>query len=730
MLRTPKPKNFLSTGLVLYLYLIGNSISAQNQVESIQFDTPPVIDGLVNEEIWSTASPITDFVQREPNTGEAFTEATEVFIGYDENNLYIGFRCYGDPTEITAKELARDVSLRYDDRVQVILDTYLDRRNAFWFQVGPRGSIGDAIVSENGAAFNKAWDGLWTGKASIHEKGWDAELAIPFKTLSFKKGEDTWGIKLIRHLKKNEEEGYWPVANLNTHKFQVSDEGLLTGIGDITQGIGLDLVPYGLTGVNYKREDGKTNPVFDAGFDAYYRITSNLKAALTVNTDFAQTEVDDRAINLTRFNLFYPEKRDFFLDGANYFNFGINGDRFNPWNTQLIPFFSRRIGLDSLGNPIPLLYGAKVTGQAGKWNIGAMYMKDERKDWSNSNFAVTRVSRNFGDQSNLGFITTYGNALYDTSNFVAGFDLKLGSSRFRGNKNIGLNMYGLKSITSNHASESGGSKKDMAYGFEFLYPNDLLYFRIGHMQIQENFIAGIGFVPRPGVRPTYGEIKIGPRPERWGIMQVLTGLRMDYITDFGNEILTREIFATPIQLRFLSGDGLMYNIAHTYEFLEDGFNIYNDISIPQGEHKFLWQTISFISAQKRIFWGGLDYRFGGFYNGNRKEVKLEAGYKVMVPLFIGGELIRNNVQLPESGFIALIYRLNLNILFSPDITLSNYIQYDNKSGKMGWQSRFRWIIKPGKEVFFVWNSIAADPYERFQIQETSARLKVKYTIRF
>ena len=242
-------------------------------------------------------------------------------MGYDENNLYIGFRCYGDPSEITAKELARDVSLGNDDRVQVILDTYLDKRNAFWFQVGPRGSIGDAIVSENGAAFNKAWDGLWTGKASIHDKGWDAELAIPFKTLSFKKGEGTWGIKFIRHLKKNEESGYWPVANLNTHKFQVSDGGLLTGIGDITQGIGLDLIPYGLTGADYKREDGKTKPVLDAGFDAYYRITSNLKAALTVNTDFAQTEVDDRAINLTRFNLFYPEKRDFFPGWGQLFQF-------------------------------------------------------------------------------------------------------------------------------------------------------------------------------------------------------------------------------------------------------------------------------------------------------------------------------------------------------------------------------------------------------------------------
>jgi hypothetical protein len=512
--------------------------------------------------------------------------------------------------------------------------------------------------------------------------------------------------------------------------FQVSDGGLLTGIGDITQGLGLDVIPYGLTGADYSRTDEKTKPVFDAGFDAYYRITSNLKAALTVNTDFAQTEVDDQKINLTRFNLFYPEKRDFFLDGANYFNFGINGDRANYWNTRMIPFFSRRIGLDSVGNPIPLLFGGKVTGQAGKWNIGAMYMKDDRKEYQNSHFVVTRLTRNFGDQSQAGFITTYGNALYDTSNFVIGFDLKLGTSKFRGNKNLALILYGLKSFTGRHDPEWQDRDRDLAFGAEFVYPNDLLDFRVGHMQIQENFIAGVGFVPRPGVRTTYGEFKVGPRPERWGILQVLTGMGIDYITDFGNTLLTREIMATPLNVRFLSGDELKYIITPTFESLQEGFNIYEDFVIPAGKHSFLWQTVSMTSAPRRILWGSLDYRFGGFYNGTRNEIKLKWGYKIFVPLFVGGQLIRNNISLPEGGFIATIYRLNINVLFSPDITLYSFIQYDNKSERMGWQSRFQWILQPGREIFLVWNSIATDPYERFHIQQASARLKVKYTIRF
>ena len=703
---------------------------AQDRVNAVRFESPPEIDGQAREPIWEQCLPVTRFIQREPANGAPFSLETEVFIGFDDHHLYVAFRCYQDPAQITAKELARDISLGNDDRVQVILDTYLDGRNGFWFQVGPRGSIGDAIVSENGAAFNKAWDGLWRGKASIHEEGWDAEMAIPFKTLGFKKGQTSWGLKLIRYNMRNEESGYWPVANLNAYRFQISDAGILEGLEGISQGIGLDLVPYGLAGAEYLREEDKTEPLLDAGFEVYYNLTSNLKAAVTVNTDFAQTEVDDQEINLTRFKLFYPEKRDFFLDGANYFNFGINGDVSNPWNTRLIPFFSRRVGLDTAGSPIPVQYGGKVTGQAGQWNIGAMYMKDQRGEWSNDHFVVTRISRNFGDQSQAGMISTYGNALEDSGNYLLGFDVKLGTSRFMGDKNTGLILYGMRSFLTGAESEPGKSRRELAWGVEFVYPNDFLNLRLGHMQIQEDFAAGAGFVPRPGVRESYGEVMIGPRPERWGILQVQAGTSMDHISGFDGKLLTREWDVTPLTIRFLSGDKVGYRFTSNYEFLSDPFDIYDDHVILDGEYRFLFHTVSIHSAQRRNVWGTLDLRFGGFYNGNRNEIRLKAGYKVFVPLFIGGELIRNDIDLPAEGFVAYIYRVNLNILFSPDITLYNFIQYDSESGKMGWQSRFQWIIRPGKEVFLVWNSIARDPYDRLQLEEAGARLKVKLTFRF
>jgi len=555
-------------------------------------------------------------------------------------------------------------------------------------------------------------------------------MDIPFKTLGFKPGQKKWGLKMIRYYLRNEESDYWPVASLDTYRFQVSDAGILDGLEGMSQGAGLDIVPYGITGADYSETGEKIDPVLNAGFEAYYNITSNLKAAVTINTDFAQTEVDEQQINLTRFRLFYPEKRDFFLDGANFFNFGINGDRDNPWNTRMIPFFSRRIGLDSTGNPIPVRYGGKITGQSGKWNIGAMYMKDYREEWDNSHFAVTRLARNFGDQSQAGLISTYGNAQDDIPNFLLGLDVKLGTSKFRGNKNMALSLYGIKSFTEFEDPGTRSVGRELAYGAEFVYPNDFLNLRIGHLQIQENFVAGIGFVPRPGVRQSYGEFLLGPRPEKWGILQVQSGTGLDHITDFNNRLQSREWYTTPLNVKFRSGELFTYKVTSSFDFLEEPFQIYEGHTIPAGSYNFFWQTISLWSALRRDLWGTADFRFGKFYNGSRNELKLKAGYKVMVPLFIGGELIRNDIELSDNGFIAYIYRVNMNILFSPDITLYTFIQYDNQSDRMGWQSRFRWILKPGREIFLVWNSIARDPYERFQMEEASARLKVKFTIRF
>jgi len=715
--------NNLKIYSILAILLIAGKLSyAQLSARAVRVTTPPTIDGHINDPAWDQAFKIDQFFQREPNPGEAVSEKTVVSICYDNNYLYFAVKCYDHPKKITAKEMARDVSLGNDDRVQIILDTYLDHRNGYWFQIGPRGSIGDALISENGASMNKEWDALWTGKASINSEGWEAELAIPFKTIGFDPAKTVWGMKLIRNIKRKLEASYWPVANLNTHRFQISDSGLLEGLEGITQGIGLDLSPYVIGGMNTRRGEKNKSHV-DAGLDMFYQITPKLKASLSINTDFAETEVDDRQINLTRFNLYFPEKRDFFLDGSNYFKFGIEGDDNNPYRNSITPFFSRRLGLDNNGNMIPVKYAAKITGQQKNWNIGMMYISDER-DYGNSHLSVGRISHNLGAQSSIGVIGTWGNTLSNVDNLVGGIDLKLATSRFQKNKNLAFTMFGLLSDTP------GKKDNNTSWGADITYPNDFLFFSLGHYEVGENFVAGIGFVPRNNIKASYGSFSLGPRPGKLGILQIKSGAGFNYLTNFDNVMVTRELKVSPLGIRFKSGEEFTYSLNQQYEFLAKDFPIFSGFIISKAEYTFWYQNVLLTSAGSRNLAGIVSIGTGDFYNGRRNDLKVTVNYKVAVPLFVGANFTQNNVMLPEGNFTAKIYQFNANILFSPSITLYNYFQYDNATEKMGWQSRFQWILKPGNEIILAWTSGWSQPIGHFLMDESALRLKLKYNIRF
>ena len=705
-----------------FLILCVQVVKAQKTIEAIRIDTPPNIDGIVDEKVWDEAFAVDEFYQREPYEGQPASKKTIFYTCYDANNIYFAVKCWDDPDKITAKEMARDVSLGKDDRIQIIIDTYLDKRNGYWFQVGPRGSIGDALVSGNGNILNKEWDGLWTGKAKITDWGWECELAIPFKTMGFNKESTQWGIKFIRNIVNSLETDYWPVANLNAHKFQVSDAGILDGIEDITQGIGLDISPYLVTGLNTKKGE-KADPKLTGGVDLFYQITPGLKSSLTINTDFAETEVDDRQINLTRFSLHYPEKRDFFLDGASHFKFGIDADDRSPVSKSVIPFFSRRMGLDSKGGPIPINVGAKLTGQVDDWNVGMMYINDAR-DTSINNFSVARVTRNIGKQSSVGLIGTYGNALDNERNLVVGADMNLSTSKFQKNKNASFILFGLKSNTK----ELEGN--DVSWGTQIVYPNDLINARLGYHQIGKNFVAGMGFVPRTNIDESYGELMFGPRPNKWGVMQIEFGGSFNHISNLEtHDLETREFEIQPLGIRFLSGEEIKYSLVSQYESLTEDFNIFEDFVIPKGTYEWWQQKIELETKGARNVWGEASYRFGDFYNGKRNDIKILVNWKVAVPFFLGGSLTQNNITLPDGKFTANIYQVNANILFSPNLTLYNYLQYDNASNSAGWQARFQWIIKPGNEIILAWTSNFNKPDNAFIMDESAVRLKLKYNIR-
>ena len=353
-----------------------------------------------------------------------------------------------------------------------------------------------------------------------------------------------------------------------------------------------------------------------------------------------------------------------------------------------------------------------------------LHIKDDN-EWDNPGYTVGRISRNIGKQSSIGFIGTNGNAFSEFDNSLAGIDLRLASSQISGNKNLTYNLYGLKSITQ---GLRGG---DISFGSEINFPNDLFKFRIGYLQIGENFTPGLGFLPRKNIRNFYGEIGIGPRPQKSVIIQINSGIKYLFVSNLTNgDLQTTKIDFNISEIRFLSGDIISLTSQYQFEALDNDFNIFKNFVIPADEYNFWRHSLILTSAKRRNFWTASKIELGNFYSGKRADWLLQTGYKVFVPVFIGLESNCRWVNLPNGNFITQIYRLNLNFLFSPNLSWYNFAQYENQTETIGWQSRFQWIIKPGKEIFLTFNSPIIDPLEHFSSEVYEARAKVKYAIRF
>ena len=497
------------------------------------------LDGRFDEPAWRAAPPIGPLRQREPVQEAEASESTEIRLVYDDEALYIAVECRdGTPRGIVATQLTRDAQLDVDDYVMILLDPFFDHRNGFFFQVNPSGARSDGQVSNNAEELNSDWDGIWNAAAHRTDSGWQAEIAIPFKTLRFKPEQTTWGLNVERQIKRKNEVDRWSSPRLDVWIGNLAEAGRLEGLDGIQQGLGLDIRPY--AGAQNENSD----PDATGGFDLFKSITSSVNASLTVNTDFAETEADARQINLTRFPLFFPEKRAFFLEGAGVFDVaGLSG------NSDLMPFFTRRIGLLE-GQEVPIGVGTKVVGRQGEYNIGIVDVQTrdlEDNPLTGQNLLSARVSRNLLRQSWIGGIVTHGNPAGTGENTLVGADARFATSTFRGGKNLSLDLFALR--TSDEATD----RDDYAAGFKLDYPNDDWDIALTWKQIGDGFIPRLGFVPRAGIRKTNLGVQRGVRPGRWGIRQLQFELRPEHITNLENRLENWTIIATPINVLTESG---------------------------------------------------------------------------------------------------------------------------------------------------------------------------------
>jgi hypothetical protein len=696
------------------------------------------LDGRLDEPVWSRAVPGGDFIQFDPDNGRPATEQTEVRIAFDANALYLGITCYdSEPDRWIAYQRRRDESLWSDDKVQIIIDTFLDARTGYYFELNPLGAMQDALQSPNDT--NRAWDGVWNARVRRSEIGWTLEIELPFRTFNFNPNRETWGINFQRTVQRKNEVSIWSGWRRNEGIWRMTNTGLVTGIRNVTQGSGLDIKPYGV--FTSLASPGRGRPALkgeaSAGVDLFYNPTPLLRTVFTVNTDFAQTEVDQRQVNLTRYSLFFPEQRDFFLDGATFLDFASDEGQRAQWRAlgdsddQVIPFFSRRVGLSADATPQKIDFGTKVTGQVGAQDVGLLHVRTgEDNGFSSEDFTVARVKRRLFTQSYIGALYTRRDPRIagGDARHTSGVDLSLATSRFRGSENLELRAWFL------HATRPDTTKGNSAFGAILEYPNDRWYGRFQTTEVQEHFDPAVGFLRRQNYRRYAPSLQFQPRPRNHpSIRQFRFGANVDVMTDRQQRLLNREVDLTLFSIMMHTTDHMSINVSRRQERLDAPFRISPGITLPTGAaYDYTRFRIFARTADRRTVAVSGRYETGDFYSGTRTQRQLNLAVRARPGLIVyaGGEW--NSVTLPEGHFTTRLYRFVGETQFSPFIALVNDLQYDTQSAVLGWQARFRWILTPGNDLYVVYthNWLEQPWLDRFATLDKRLASKVLYTYRF
>ena len=674
--------------------------SDRYRVVPVRVDRGPEIDGNLDEDVWLKAAIVDDFVQQEPNEGEPASERTVVRLLYDAETLYIGVEAYDSQArEVIATEMRRDSPrLLEEDNFQVIIDTFQDRRSGYMFVTSPLGAKLEQQVSEEGEGgwrgsntsnINVNWDGVWDVVAVQGPGGWVAEIAIPMVTLRFPRMErQVWGINFMRNIRRKNEQVFWaPIPKAYTLT-RVSLAGSIEGITDVDRGMDLRVTPYVLAGG--KQQAGGSSSggrgYGDVGLDAKYGVASGLNLDLTVNTDFAQVEVDEQQVNLTRFPLFFPEKRDFFLENAGMFDVGAGSSGFGR---QASLFFTRQIGLSDSGQPIPIVGGARLTGKMERHNIAALNITTQNHfDSPGENFFVGRYSFDILARSKVGGIFVNKETVDGPEfNRTFGADTTLAL-----HSNFVMNGFIAKTETP------GISDNNMAGYFRgtWLSPSWSIYGE--YTDIQEDFNAEVGFVPRVGIRTSKFHTEWDPRPGRWNIRMLDPMWNITYTTDQNNRLLTRRMHHM-VGIYFEDGSSGWVFFNDHFEQLDGPFEIHKDITIPAGAYRFGEWVYSYKTNPSRQLYGEVRYTPQTFFGGTRADIQGTVGLRATSRIATEVKFTRSNVDLPQGSFIADLASVTVDLALSPEMTLRTLSQYNSVTYELSNSVRFNWIYGPGSDIY-------------------------------
>ena len=703
--------------------------SSEYQVEARRTYETIEIDGDLSEPGWRKAKPVDRFVQIEPHEGSPTSQPMEVRILYDDNYIYFGFTCFdSDPSKLVANELRRDArDLHENDNVFILLDTYNDRRSGFFFRINSLGAMQDSKVTNGGDSMNRDWDIVWECRTKVNENNWVVEVAIPFSQLRFEKREQmVWGINLGREIPRNKEEAIWsPVSKSygGMAKYRTANLAYLTGLKSIVPSRNLEFSPYILPGLT--KSDDYTNRVFDAGLDLKYGITSNLTADFTYNTDFAQVEADQEEVNLTRFDLFFPEKRPFFLEGAGLFDFGIPRASFRR-PPPLLLFYSRRIGIEE-GNAIPITAGAKITGKTGSYGLGVLNVltdafsnREDGIDVSPTNYTVTRVKRDVLGQSSVGIIAV-NKQDSDRYNRSGGLDFL-----YRPNENF--NMQGMWARTLDQGDigspKTGSSNQENAWSLGSRWRNDLFRLEGLYVDVGEDFNPEVGFIRRQGIRRIRSEMRYSPWPRKFGVRRIWIGPEIDYILNRDNQLETRDMTFLS-WFEFESGGWINFRTKHTLEHLEEAEEI-RGIVISAGKYSFSSFSTMIESDESKMVSGRIGANFGGFWDGRRRGVDLGISFKPNGHFSFQSGYEFNQVELGKESFNASVLSTRLSYSISTTLFAKVFAQWNNDDDMISTNFLLNYIYRPGSDFYFVFNQINESVSTSNSSSESTFIVKMTY----
>lgn len=699
----------------------------RKRIATVRVNEAIRIDAVLDENAWNSAEAITEFRQQEPNEGEPASERTEIRVLFDEKYLYFGIRAFdSEPARVNARELVRDASFSNDDKVEILLDTYHDGRNAFRFAVNPIGTQQDALITDEGRDVNLSWDGAWISEGKRDPLGWTVEIAIPLTTLRFEQGSDTWGLNVARVIRRRNEEVLWTSWERSFGLERVSQAGELTGVGAIKRRRLVEVKPYvsggwqqGVPRVGFPGTDTGLNG--KVGLEvAKIGITPSLTAEFTANPDFGQAEVDGQIVNLSRFSVFFPEKRDFFLENSGVFLFGRQGAN------QL--FFTRRIGLNDRGQPVPIDYGAKITGKIGDYNVGFLQVQTRNLGASNTGlfvprqqFTVARVKKDILKRSSIGAMfvnrqgaTSFGGTRYNRAHGI--------DAEFNLTDHYTLSGFYARSETPGVRSSSHSARVNS------LFENNRFRVIGVFEDVGKNFNPEVGFVERTGIRQYFGQIAYTIRPKSIPFVREMEfeGQTENYYDRDGKLSSRQNEFSW--ETEFKNSAGLFVRpFEDVTDVLTEPFRIRPGIVIPAGTYRFNRPRVQFASDRSKVFGFNARYKWGGFYSGKRDEVSAGITWRPNPYFLFDLSDSYNNVRLPQGNFTTNLLSGRVNVNLSRKILTSALLQLNSASRLSALNVRLRYIFRPNSDFFVIYNQTTGKGLER---PSYSLQMKVTYDFNF